>query len=143
MIRNKVILIGRLTRDVELRKTASDISFANFSLAIDKPYNKEKDHPEAVFVNCNVWRSRADFLAKYFGKGDKVAIEGYLDDNVWTDKDGREHKDKIVIVDDIEFVERKANKTNENDNAETNSSAVAGDGEDEEENDESEDSLPF
>lgn len=137
MIRNKVILIGRLTRDVELKKTASDISFANFSLAIDKPYNKEKDHPEAVFVNCNVWRNRADFLAKYFGKGDKVAIEGYLDDNVWTDKDGREHKDKIVIVDDIEFVERKSNKSAENDSAKTESSAQS----DDEEEDESD--LPF
>ena len=140
MIRNKVILIGRLTRDVELKKTASDISFANFSLAIDKPYNKEKDHPEAVFVNCNVWRSRADFLAKYFGKGDKVAVEGYLDDNVWTDKDGREHKDKIVVVDDIEFVERKSNKSAENDSAKTESSAQS---DDEEEDDEDENSLPF
>lgn len=137
MIRNKVILIGRLTRDIELKKTASDISFANFSLAIDKPYNKEKDHPEAVFVNCNVWRNRADFLAKYFGKGDKVAVEGYLDDNVWTDKDGREHKDKIVVVDDIEFVERKSNKSTENDSAKTESSARSDD-EDEDDSD-----LPF
>ena len=137
MIRNKVILIGRLTRDIELKKTASDISFANFSLAIDKPYNKEKDHPEAVFVNCNVWRNRADFLAKYFGKGDKVAVEGYLDDNVWTDKDGREHKDKIVVVDDIEFVERKSNKSTENDSAKTESSTQS----DIEEEDDSD--LPF
>lgn len=137
MIRNKVILIGRLTRDIELKKTASDISFANFSLAIDKPYNKEKNHPEAVFVNCNVWRNRADFLAKYFGKGDKVAVEGYLDDNVWTDKDGREHKDKIVVVDDIEFVERKSNKSTENDSAKTESSAQSDD-EDEDDSD-----LPF
>lgn len=137
MIRNKVILIGRLTRDIELKKTASDISFANFSLAIDKPYNKEKDHPEAVFVNCNVWRNRADFLAKYFGKGDKVAVEGYLDDNVLTDKDGREHKDKIVVVDDIEFVERKSNKSTENDSAKTESSARPDD-EDEDDSD-----LPF
>lgn len=137
MIRNKVILIGRLTRDIELKKTASDISFANFSLAIDKPYNKEKDHPEAVFVNCNVWRNRADFLAKYFGKGDKVAVEGYLDDNVWTDKDGREHKDKIVVVDDIEFVERKSNKSTENDSAKTEGSARPDD-EDEDDSD-----LPF
>lgn len=137
MIRNKVILIGRLTRDIELKKTASDISFANFSLAIDKPYNKEKDHPEAVFVNCNVWRNRADFLAKYFGKGDKVAVEGYLDDNVWTDKDGREHKDKIVVVDDIEFVECKSNKSTENDSAKTESSARPDD-EDEDDSD-----LPF
>lgn len=110
MIRNKVILIGRLTRDVELRKTASDISFVGFSLAIDKPYNKEKEHPEAVFVNCTAWRGRADFLAKYFGKGDKVAVEGYLDDNVWTDKNGVERRDKIVVVDEIEFVERKGSK---------------------------------
>lgn len=138
MIRNKVILIGRLTRDIELKKTASDISFANFSLAIDKPYNKEKDHPEAVFVNCNVWRNRADFLAKYFGKGDKVAIEGYLDDNVWTDKDGREHKDKIVVVDDIEFVERKSNKSTENDSAKTENSDLSDSDEEEDDSD-----LPF
>lgn len=107
MIRNKVILIGRLTKDVELRKTASDISFAGFSLAIDKPYKKDREHPEAIFVNCTAWRGQAEFLAKYFSKGDKVAVEGYLDDNVWTDKNGIDRRDKIVVVNEIEFVEKK------------------------------------
>ena len=119
MIRNKVILIGRLTRDVELKKTSSDVSFVNFSLAVDKPRKKDADHPEAIFVNCNAWRGTADFISKYFAKGSKLAVEGYLDDNNWTDKDGNEHKDKVVVVDTAEFVERKSGKTSENNQAAT------------------------
>lgn len=135
MIRNKVILIGRLTRDIELKKTQSDVSCVSFSLAVDKPYKKDREHPEATFVNCTAWRGQAEFLAKYFAKGDKVAIEGYLDDNVWTDKEGKERRDKIVVVNEVEFVEKKANKQI-NDNPATNEAATNVD-------DDSDESLPF
>ena len=135
MIRNKVILIGRLTRDIELKKTQSDVSCVSFSLAVDKPYKKDREHPEATFVNCTAWRGQAEFLAKYFAKGDKVAIEGYLDDNVWTDKEGKERRDKIVVVNEVEFVEKKANKQT-NDSPATNEAATNVD-------DDSDESLPF
>lgn len=135
MIRNKVILIGRLTRDIELKKTQSDVSYVSFSLAVDKPYKKDREHPEATFVNCTAWRGQAEFLAKYFAKGDKVAIEGYLDDNVWTDKEGKERRDKIVVVNEVEFVEKKANKQT-NDSPVTNEVATNVD-------DDSDESLPF
>ena len=135
MIRNKVILIGRLTKDIELKKTQSDVSCVSFSLAVDKPYKKDREHPEATFVNCTAWRNQAEFLAKYFAKGDKVAIEGYLDDNKWEDKDGNKHNDKIVVVNEVEFVEKKAsNQTS--DSPATNEAATNVD-------DDSDESLPF
>lgn len=135
MIRNKVILIGRLTKDIELKKTQSDVSCASFSLAVDKPYKKDREHPEATFVNCTAWRAQAEFLAKYFAKGDKVAIEGYLDDNKWEDKDGNKHNDKIVVVNEVEFVEKKANKQT-NESQTTNEATTNVD-------DDSDESLPF
>lgn len=135
MIRNKVILIGRLTKDIELKKTQSNVSCASFSLAVDKPYKKDREHPEATFVNCTAWRAQAEFLAKYFAKGDKVAIEGYLDDNKWEDKDGNKRNDKIVVVNEVEFVEKKANKQT-SDSPVTNEAATNVD-------DDSDESLPF
>ena len=135
MIRNKVILIGRLTKDIELKKTQSDVSCASFSLAVDKPYKKDREHPEATFVNCTAWRAQAEFLAKHFAKGDKVAIEGYLDDNKWEDKDGNKRNDKVVIVNEVEFVEKKANKQT-SDSPATNEAATNVD-------DDSDESLPF
>ena len=136
MIRNKVILIGRLTRDIELKKTQSDVSCVSFSIAIDKPYKKDREHPEATFVNCTAWRAQAEFLAKYFAKGDKVAVEGYLDDNVWTDKEGKERKDKIVVVNEVEFVEKKGNKTTDNTSEDNNNTTVA-------DNSDNDEDLPF
>lgn len=135
MIRNKVILIGRLTKDIELKKTQSDVSCASFSLAVDKPYKKDREHPEAIFVNCTAWRAQAEFLAKYFSKGDKVAIEGYLDDNKWEDKDGNKRNDKIVVVNEVEFVEKKSNKQT-SDSPAINEAATNVD-------DDSDESLPF
>ena len=135
MIRNKVILIGRLTKDIELKKTQSDVSCVSFSLAIDKPYKKDREHPEATFINCTAWRAQAEFLAKYFAKGDKVAIEGYLDDNKWEDKDGNKRSEKVVVVNEIEFVEKKANKQT-SDSPATNETATNVD-------DDSDESLPF
>ena len=135
MIRNNVILIGRLTRDIELKKTQSGVSCVSFSLAVDKPYKKDREHPEATFVNCTAWRAQAEFLAKYFAKGDKVAIEGYLDDNKWEDKDGNKRSEKIVVVSEVEFVEKKANKQT-TDSPATNEIATNVD-------DDSDESLPF
>ncbi len=137
MIRNKVILIGRLTKDIELKKTQSDVSCASFSLAVDKPYKKDREHPEATFVSCTAWRAQAEFLAKYFAKGDKVAIEGYLDDNKWEDKDGNKHNDKIVVVNEVEFVEKKANKSTDNTSENTQNTATVADNSDNDED------LPF
>ena len=111
------------------------LSCASFSLAVDKPYKKDREHPEAIFVNCTAWRAQAEFLAKYFSKGDKVAIEGYLDDNKWEDKDGNKRNDKIVVVNEVEFVEKKANKQT-SDSPATNEADTNVD-------DDSDESLPF
>lgn len=106
MISNHAVLIGRLTRDVEVRKTQSDKSVASFTVAVNKPYNKEHDHPEADFFGCVAWEGRADFIAKYFKKGDKIAVAGRLQTREW-EKDGAKQRVVELLVEDAEFVEKR------------------------------------
>lgn len=105
MIDNKVILMGRLTKDVEAKTTQTDITVASFSIAVDKQTKGEDK--EAIFVNCTAWRSTADYLAKYCSKGDKIAIEGHLDVNSWTDKEGNKRNDLRVIVENTKIIAKK------------------------------------
>ncbi len=107
MISNHAVLIGRLTRDVEVRKTQSDKSVASFTVAVNKPYNKEHDHPEADFFGCVAWEGRADFIAKYFKKGDKIAVAGRLQTREW-EKDGVKQRVVELLVEDVEFVEKRS-----------------------------------
>lgn len=107
MISNHAVLIGRLTRDVEVRKTQSDKSVASFTVAVNKPYNKEHDHPEADFFGCVAWEGRADFISKYFKKGDKIAVAGRLQTREW-EKDGAKQRVVELLVEDVEFVEKRA-----------------------------------
>jgi single-strand DNA-binding protein len=106
MISNHAVLIGRLTRDVEVRKTQSDKSVASFTIAVNKPYNKEHDHPEADFFGCVAWEGRADFISKYFKKGDKIAVAGRLQTREW-EKDGAKQRVVELLVEDVEFVEKR------------------------------------
>ena len=77
MALNNVVIVGRLTKDVEL-KQAGESTVANFTLAVDKPYNKEKEHPEANWIDCVAWNKTAEFISKYFTKGKKIGVTGSL-----------------------------------------------------------------
>ena len=116
MVDNKVILIGRLTKDVELKTTPNGKPVCNFILAVNKPYNKENDHPEASWVDCVVWNKQAEFLSKYFSKGNRVGICGHINTRSWEDKDGNKRKTTEVIVEEIGFIDKKSDNNNDNNN---------------------------
>ena len=106
---NNVTLVGRLTADPELKHTQSDVAFLNFTVAVDRPYSKDKE-TTADFIRCVAWRGTAEFISKYFFKGMKIGLVGRIQTDQYTDSDGNKRTDVKVNVVDCEFVERKQNK---------------------------------
>lgn len=104
---NKVILVGRLSKDPELRATASGISVASFTVACDRKFVKQGEERKADFINCIAWRQSAEAISKYFKKGDRIALEGSLQVRDWTDNDGKKHYVTEVMVDAWEFAQSK------------------------------------
>lgn len=103
---NKVILVGRLTRDPELRTTPSGISCCTFTVACDRRYADQSGNRQADFLNCVAWRERADFVAKYFAKGRRIGLEGSIQTRQY-EKDGQNRTATEILVDNVEFVENK------------------------------------
>lgn len=101
---NKVILMGRLTADPELRQTPSGISSCKFTVAVDRGF-KSKDTAErqADFIRVTAWRASAEFVSKYFSKGKMIIVEGSLRNNDYTDKDGVKHYSMDVQADKVSF----------------------------------------
>ena len=104
---NKVILGGRLTADVELKTTPSGVSVCTFSLAVNRKYSKEGEQA-ADFINCVAWRTTAEFISKYFRKGNSICIMGNIQTRSYTDKDGIKRNVTEVIVDEAMFVDSKS-----------------------------------
>lgn len=103
---NSVVLVGRLGKDIELKKTASDIAFCNFSVAVDRGY-KQGDERVTDWIDCTAWRSTAEFLAKFFHKGSMVGIVGSLEVRKWETDDGQKRSVTYVSVQNVSFVEGK------------------------------------
>ena len=104
---NKVILMGRLTRDVELRQTPNGISVASFSIAVNRRFAKEGQQ-QADFINCVAWRQQAEFIARYFGKGRMIAVVGSLQTRSWDDQEGKKHYATEVVVEEAHFTGSRA-----------------------------------
>ena len=104
---NKVILMGRLTRDIELRSTPQGISTCSFSMAVDRNFVREGEERNADFINCVAWRQTAEFISKYFKKGNLIAIEGSIQTRSWDDTDGKKRYATEVIVSQAYFAESK------------------------------------
>lgn len=104
---NKIFIMGRLTRDPELRTTNSGTSVASFSLAVDRNYKGADGEKETDFIDCVAWRSTAAFDAKYFTKGRMAVVEGRLQIRPWTDKEGNNRRSAEVIVDNMYFGDSK------------------------------------
>ncbi|MCM1052516.1 MAG: single-stranded DNA-binding protein [Ruminococcus sp.] len=105
---NKVILIGRLTRDPELRTTPTNLSVATFSIAVSRPFSPQNGGtPEADFINCVVWRRQAENLAKYCHKGSQIAIEGRIQSRSYNANDGSKRYVTEVMCDNITFLGSK------------------------------------
>lgn len=100
---NKAMIIGNLTRDPEIRKTASDISVCSFTVAVARPFNRD----ETDFIPVVVWRGLADNCGKYLSKGKKVAVAGRIQTRTYDDKDGNRRYVTEVIADDVEFLTPK------------------------------------
>jgi len=103
---NKVILMGRLTRDPELRHTSSNIPVASFTLAVDRSFGRG-EQKETDFIDVVCWRQQADFVAKWFTKGQLVAVSGRLQVRNWEDKDGNKRRAYEVVADEVHFAESR------------------------------------
>ncbi len=100
---NRVILMGRITQDLELKSTGSGVSVMNFNIAIDRGYAKPGEERQTDFITCVAWRQQADFISKYFSKGRMIAVEGALRTRTWDDKNGSKHYVTEVYVDNVSF----------------------------------------
>ena len=103
---NRIILMGRLTRDPELRKTQSGTSVCSFALAVDRDYKREGEK-ETDFIDIVAWRGTAEFASRYFTKGRMVVVCGRLQIRDWTDKEGNKRRSAEVIADSIYFGDSK------------------------------------
>ncbi len=104
---NKVILMGRLTADPELKQTQSGISVCRFSVAVDRPYRKDQQEKQTDFINVTVWRQSAEFVSRYFSKGKMIIVEGSLRNDNYTDANGVKHYSMYVQADNVSFGETK------------------------------------
>jgi len=103
---NRVILIGRLVADPELRYTPSGVPVANCRIAVDRPFKNAAGERETDFINIVAWRQRAEFAANYLGKGRLVAIDGRLQIRQWTTQDGQRRSTAEVVADDVQGLDR-------------------------------------
>ena len=106
---NKVILIGNLTKDIELKQTQSGMVFTSFDLAVARAFkNKQTGEVETDFIRCQAWGKTAEFLGRYFSKGKSVVIEGDLRNNNYTDQNGVKHYGFVVNVQTVSFAGNKS-----------------------------------
>ena len=108
---NQIVLMGRLTRDPELRHTPSGTPVASFSLAVDRGYApKDGGERQTDFIDIVAWRGTGEFVSKYFTKGQMAAVTGRLQIRDWTDKDGNKRRSAEVVADNVYFTESKRSR---------------------------------
>ncbi len=109
---NHIVIMGRFTRDPELRRTGSGIAVASFTLAVDRDFksgnSKEK---EVDFIDCVAWRQTGEFVGKYFTKGRMAVVSGRLQIRSWTDKDGNKRRTAEVNADNVYFADSKSDNS--------------------------------
>ena len=112
---NKVILMGRLTRDVEMRQTPNGVSLARFSIAVNRRFAGKDAQQQADFINCVAWRQTGEFIARYFQKGSMIAVVGSIQSRSWDSNDGKKQYAMEVVVDEAYFTGSKSeNSTGSN-----------------------------
>lgn len=105
---NTVALMGRLTYEPELRTTPSGVSLVRFQIACDRNYQKSGTERQADFIDCVAWRQTADFISRYFHKGSMIGVEGSIQTENFTDKDGNKRKSVTVVANNVSFCGSKA-----------------------------------
>ena len=112
---NKVILIGRLTRDPEVKRTSTDLPYVQFSIAVDRNYQNKNGERQADFINCIAWRTTADLIGRYVHKGNLIGVEGQIQTNTYDDpQTGMRRTTTSVLVEQIQFLERKQENASPN-----------------------------
>ena len=111
---NKAILIGRLTRDPELRYTGSNTAVATFSLAVNRPFTNQSGEREADFINIVVWRKQAENVKNYLTQGSQVAVEGRIQTRSYDGEDGKKRYVTEVVADNVQFLDTKSSSNNTN-----------------------------
>ena len=104
---NHIVLMGRLTRDPELRRTGSGVAVASFTLAVDRDYAVQGAEKETDFVDIVAWRNTAEFVSKYFTKGRMAVVSGRLQIRNWQDKEGNKRRSAEVVADNVYFGDSK------------------------------------
>ena len=105
---NHITIMGRLTRDPELRRTGSGIAVASFTVAVDRDFGgRDGGERETDFIDCVAWRQTGEFVSKYFTKGSMIVVSGRLQIRSWTDKDGNKRRTAEVVADNVYFGESK------------------------------------
>lgn len=118
---NRTVLVGRLTKDPELRRTSNDIPVTTFTLAVNRPYSNQNGEREADFIQCVVWRRQAETVDKFVSKGSLVGIEGRIQTRTYDDQDGNRRYVTEVVCDSVQFLEPKSvNESHQNTNTNTN-----------------------
>ena len=107
---NRVVLVGRLVKDPELRKTNSDVSFATFTLAVDNRVKEADGTRGTIFIDCRVFRDQADSLVKNTRKGSKIAVDGSLNQRNFERRDGTKGKVIEIVVDSVTFLDPNPNR---------------------------------
>ena len=106
---NKIIIMGRLVADAELRQTASNVSNVKFTVAVDRNYTPQGQEKQTDFISVVAWRQTAEFINKYFSKGSMIVVEGSLQTGSYTDKNNVKHYTTDVNADQVYFAESKKN----------------------------------
>lgn len=104
---NQIVVIGRLTRDPELRRTGSGVAVASFTIACDRDFGANGQERETDFIDCVAWRNTGEFVSKHFRKGRMAVVSGRLQIRSWTDKDGNKRRTAEIVADNVYFGDAK------------------------------------
>ena len=104
---NRIIVMGRITRDPELRRTNSGTAVASFTVAVGRDFKSQSGEKETDFIDVVAWRNTAEFVSKYFSKGRMAVVEGRLQLRDWTDKDGNKRRTAEIVADSVYFGDSK------------------------------------
>ena len=102
---NRVVLVGRITRDPETQQTNTGIPYVRFSLAVNRPFKDQNGERQADFINCVAWRAQAEFLQKFVKKGNQLAVEGRIQTNSYTDANGNNRQAFDILVESVSNLE--------------------------------------
>lgn len=118
---NRVVLVGRLTKDVELRYTPSGVAMARFTLAVNRTFSNQQGEREADFINCVVWRKQAENAANYLKKGSLAGVEGRIQTGSYEGQDGKRVYTTDVVADSVQFLEPRSSSGNREQGEQTTS----------------------